>query len=166
LRANLFESYNLPWYFAAFHTAHDSIEKRGKRGYLFTVGDEEAPRTLTREQIKRFLGDDMQSEVSTLAMLQFAQRSYDVYHVVIKEGSHARSNFKAVIDSWTPLLGQRLIVLEDHKKLAETIVSAIEVAEGVDAIESTKGWGGSAAIVHRAVKDLPRGRTPKLLGAA
>ena len=29
---NNFESYNLPWYFAAFHTVHDSMEKRGKRG--------------------------------------------------------------------------------------------------------------------------------------
>ena len=34
---NCFESYNLPWYFASEHTEHDSLIKRGKRGYLFTV---------------------------------------------------------------------------------------------------------------------------------
>lgn len=162
---NNFESYNFPWYFAAFHTEHDSIEKRAKRGYLFTVGDEEAPATLTRAQIKTFIGDDMQSDLSTLDMLQLAQRSYDVYHVIIEEGDYARRAKDRVIDSWTKLLGQHVIRLSDHKKLAETIVSAIEVAEGRDAGESSSAWGGaSARVVHEAVKQLPRGRTPRLLG--
>lgn len=161
---NNFESYNLPWYFAAFHTAHDSMEKRGKRGYLFTVGDEEAPAPLTKDQIKKFIGDDLETELSTRDLLQVAQRTYDIFHVIIEEGSHARSHMGRVVDSWTALLGQRVIRLADHKKLAETIVSAIEVVEGADAAVSAKGWGGSAALVHDAVKNLPRGRGPKLLG--
>lgn len=163
---NSFESYNLPWYFAAFHTAHDSIEKRGKRGYLFTVGDEEAPRDLTREQIKRFIGDDVQEAVDTKQLLETVQRFYDVFHIVIEEGSHARSHLPAVKDSWGALLGQRVICLSDHTKLAETIVSAIEVAEGRDAADSARGWGAAAGIVRSAVQNLPRGRSPKLLGAA
>lgn len=162
---NSFEHYNLPWYFAAFHTVHDSIEKRGKRGYLFTVGDEEAPRNLTVAQIKKVIGDDLQNELSPLEMLQLAQRNYDVFHVIIKEGSHAREHLPAVQASWRSLLGQHVIELADHKKLAETIVSAIEVAEGVDAGESAGRWGGSASIVHEAVKHLPKGRGPKLLDA-
>jgi hypothetical protein len=161
---NSFESYNFPWYFAAFHTVHDSMEKRGKRGYLFTVGDEEAPQPLTKGQIKQFIGDDVEAELSTQDLLQLAQRSYDVFHVIIEEGSHARHHMKAVVSSWEKLLGQRVIRLKDHKKLAETIVSAIEVAEGRDAEESAKGWGSGAAIVHDAVKSLPRGRTTPLLG--
>lgn len=163
---NSFESYNLPWYFAAFHTKHDSMEKRGKRGYLFTVGDEEAPHALTKAQIKQFIGDDMEADLSPLEMLQLAQRLYDVYHVVIEEGSHARSHRHAVVTSWNELLGQHVICLADHTKLSETIVSAIEVAEGRDAAESAKGWGSGSAIIHDAVKHLPRGRGPKLLGGA
>jgi hypothetical protein len=161
---NNFESYNLPWYFAAFHTAHDSIEKRAKRGYLFTVGDEEAPKSLTKDQISRFIGDDIERELTPLDTLQLAQRMYDVYHVVIEEGSHARSHRAEVLNSWDALLGQRVIRLADHKKLAETIVSAIEVAEGADAAASAKGWGSGAHVVHEAVRNLPRGRGPKLLG--
>jgi hypothetical protein len=163
---NSFESYNLPWYFAANHTAHDSMEKRGKRGYLFTVGDEEAPQDLTRDQIKQFIGDDMQGNVTTRDMLNAAQRLYDVYHVIIEEGQHARNHMPKVVDSWSALLGQHVIRLSDHKKLAETIVSAIEVAEGRDADTSAKGWGGGSAAVYDAVKNLPQGRTPKLLGHA
>lgn len=163
---NKFESYNLPWYFAAFHTAHDSIEKRGKRGYLFTVGDEEAPHDLTREQIKRFVGDDVQeSAVNTRQLLETVQRFYDVFHIVIEEGSHARAHLPAVKDSWGALLGQRVISLSDHTKLAETIVSAIEVAEGRDAADSASGWGAAAGVVRSAVQHLPKGRAPKLLGA-
>jgi len=161
---NQFESYNLPWYFAAFHTQHDSMAKRGKRGYLFTVGDEEAPRALTRDQIKRFIGDDTESELSPLDTLQLAQRLYDVYHVIIEEGSHARAHMSNVTGSWEKLLGQRVIRLADHKKLAETIVSAIEVAEGRDAGDSAAGWGSGSRVVHEAVKNLPKGRSPRLLG--
>lgn len=163
---NNFESYNFPWYFAAFHTVHDSMEKRGKRGYLFTVGDEETPAPLTKAQLKTFIGDDVEAELSTRDLLEIAQRSYDVFHIIIKEGSHARSHLDRVVKSWTDLLGQRVIQLDDHKKLAETIVSAIEVAEGRDAEDSAKGWGAGAGVVHNAIKHLPRGTAPRLLGRA
>jgi hypothetical protein len=162
---NNFESYNFPWYFAAFHTVHDSMEKRGKRGYLFTVGDEEAPKPLTKEQVKRFIGDTMEADLSTRDLLQLAQRSYDVYHVIIEEGDYARRALDRVVGSWNDLLGQHVIRLKDHTKLAETIVSAIEVAEGRDAEASAAAWGGGTTqIVHEAVKSLPRRATPPLLG--
>jgi hypothetical protein len=156
---NSFESYNLPWYFAARHTEHDSLIKRGKRGYLFTVGDEEAPAALTNAQIERFIGDALKREVSTEETLAEAQRKYDVFHIIIEEGSHARGHMRAVVDSWANLLGQRVIRLSDHKKLAETIVSSIEVAEGRDAADVTKKFG---AAVLQAVKHLPRSRAPRL----
>lgn len=162
---NGFESYNLPWYFAAFHTEHDALIKRGRRGYLFTVGDEDAPGDLTQQQIKRVIGDDLAQHLSTKEMLELAQRKYDVFHVVILEGDHCRRHLPQVRSSWDDLLGQRVIYLEDHLKLAETIVSAIEVAEGRDAHGSAHAWGGDTArVVHEAVKHLPKGVQPKLLG--
>ena len=162
---NNFESYNLPWYFAAFHTEHDSIEKRGKRGYLFTVGDEQAPEPLTKEQIKHFIGDDVEANLTTKDLLELAQRKYDVFHVVIKEGSHARAFLPAVERTWRELLGQHVILLDDHSKLAETIVSAIEVTEGREAAESAARWGAGGAIVHEAIKSLPKGKPTGLLEA-
>lgn len=164
---NCFESYNLAWYFAAFHTEHDAMVKRGKRGYLFTVGDEEVPAALTAAQIKRFVGDDLQgAEISTRDCLEAAQRLYDVYHVVALEGSHARGARDTVLGGWRDLLGQRVIPLADHTKLAEVIVSAIEVAEGRDAEESAARWGAGSHAVLGAVKNLPRGTAPKMLGAS
>lgn len=155
---NNFESYNLAWYFAAFHTVTDAMEKRGRRGYLFTVGDEEAPGDLTQGQIKRFLGDDLEQKLTSTDLLTLAQRTYDVYHVMISEGSHARTFPDRVRTSWRHVLGQNAIWLPDHTKLAETIVSIIEIAEGRTAEESAKAWGGTTAkVVHEAVKALPAG---------
>lgn len=163
---NTFESYNLPWYFAAYHTVHDSMEKRGKRGYLFTVGDECAPEALRPHQIKLICGDDVEGLLDSASLLTAAQRVYDVYHVVIEQGSYARSNMDRVVSSWTALLGQKVIRLADHQKLSEVIISAMEVAEGRDADSSAGAWGGpTAAIVHNAIKNLPKGQPPRLLGA-
>jgi len=160
------ESYSFPWYFAAFHTVHDSMEKRGKKGYLFTVGDECAPAPLTKAQIKQFTGATLEANLSSADMLEMAKRSYHVFHIIVEEGSFARSHLDRVVGSWTTLMGQNVIRLKDHTKLAETIVSAIEVTEGRDAADSTKGWGGAGRVVYDAVKNLPRSPGPRLLGTA
>jgi hypothetical protein len=156
---NNFESYNLAWYFAANHTVHDSLLKRGKRGYLFTVGDEEAPALILPGQILLHIGDRMERLQDSYDMLMDAQRMYDVFHIVIAEGSHARSHPERVRKSWSEMLGQHVIWLADHNKLAETIVSTIEVVEGRDAAAVTKKFG---VTVFEAVKHLPRSKTPRL----
>ncbi len=164
---NSFESYHLPWYFAAFHTAHDAMEKRGRRGYLFTIGDEETPQPLTRAQVLKVCGDTMEQEaISAEDLLALAQRTYDVFHIVALEGSHCKGRGQdRVRSSWGNLLGQQVLYLADHTKLAETIVSTIEVREGRDALESAKKWGGDTAkVVHDAVKGLPKGGGRPLLG--
>jgi len=161
---NRSESYHLAWFFAGFHTVHDSIEKRGKRGYLFTVGDEETPPPLTRKQIERVTGDIIEADLSADELLQIAQRKYNVFHVIIEEGYHARSHPTEVLNSWRALLGQHVISLSDYKALAETIVSAIQVAEGSDADSSSKGWGKASTTVHNAIKHIPQGKNRPALG--
>ncbi|HWE64749.1 MAG TPA: hypothetical protein VHB98_23790, partial [Chloroflexota bacterium] len=68
------ESYDLPWYFAAMHTAIDCFEKRGKKGYLFTVGDEESPLGLTGAQIERVIGDQARQDLGARELLTMASR--------------------------------------------------------------------------------------------
>lgn len=157
---NNFESYNLPWYFAAHHTEHDSLIKRGKRGYLFTVGDEEAPHDLTLAQIETVIGDKPERTISSAEMLSEAQRMYDVFHIIIEEGDHARHHKAKVQKSWRNILGQHVISLADYKKVAETIISTMEVVEGRDAKKVTASFGSA---VYDAVKHLPPSRNPKRL---
>lgn len=156
---NNFESYNLPWYFAAAHTEHDSILKRGKRGYLFTVGDECAPGDLTKAQIEQFVGDTLERVIPSAEMLADAQRKYDVFHIIIEEGDYARKHADRVKETWRALLGQHVISLPDHKKLAETIVGTLQMVEGADAAKVSSRLGST---VFNAVKHLPKSRTPRL----
>ena len=160
------ESYDFPWYFAARHTSHDAMIKRGKRGYLFTVGDEETPEVLTRDQLRRFLGTEVQADVPARQSLEEARRLYDVFHVVIEEGNYARTALPKVEKAWGELLGQHVIHLSDHRLLSQTVVSAIQVAEGIDRGKASSGWGSAAEkIVGRAVASLPTGiRPPRRLG--
>lgn len=152
---NHFESYNLPWYFAAMHTSIDCFEKRNKKGYLFTIGDEEAPAKVLKTQIQTIFGDSVEQDYTTEQLLNMVSKMYHVYHIVVEEGSHARCDLQGVMDSWVPLLGQRVLKLSDHKKLAEVVVSAIEVNEGKDVGSVVKSWSGSTSVVvSRALGDL------------
>ncbi len=156
---NSCESYNLPWYFAAMHTAIDCFEKRGKKGYLFTVGDEEPPLDLSAAAVARFIGDRTR-DFDSRELLTLVERMYHVFHVIVEEGSHARHDPRGVRNRWTELLGQRVIGLSDHTQLAEVIVSAIEVNEGRDPDRVVNSWSGKTAlVVQRAVGSLRPART-------
>ena len=149
------ESYTLPWYFAARHTKIDSFEKRGKKGFLFTIGDEPYLTNISAEAIKEFVGDDIQSSLSAEELLAEVSRQYEVYHLMIEEGSGMRWGKDEVVDKWTKLLGQRAILVSDCTKIPEIIVSILEVASGKDAKEVVDSWDGTTSVaVSKAISGL------------
>jgi hypothetical protein len=156
---NSWESYNLPWYFAARKTSIDCFEKRNKKGYLFTVGDEEIPEPLTRDQVMKVMNLDLgMDRIANEDLLTLVGRKYEVFHIIVEEGSHARSRGDEVRRRWAELLGQRAIPLADHRKLSEVIVSTIEVVEGRDKAAVAASWGGDTSmVVARAVSGLGAG---------
>ncbi len=155
---NKYESYHLPWYFAATYTSIDCFEKRGKKGYLFTVGDEFPPsRDLAPEHFARVFGkgNAPQNALSLEDMLTMASRTYEVYHVIVEEGNCARCYGDKVMQAWQDVLGQRVIPLSDHTKLSEVIVSAIQLNEGDKAKDIVSSWDGTTSIVvDRALATL------------
>lgn len=153
---NSFESYNLPWYFAAMKTKVDSVAKRGKKGYLFTIGDEEPPKELLASHVKAIIGDDLQADLSSADVLALAERYYHVFHIVVEQGSHCRgSGAAAVFSKWRDLLGQRVIPLADYEMLAEVIVSTMQANEGADRTTVAGSWtGDTSLVVAHALKGL------------
>jgi hypothetical protein len=123
------ESYQFPWYFAAEHTSIDCFEKRGKKGYLFTVGDESTPDDLRASQIRRFVGDWVEGDLSPSELYRMASRKYHVFHIIIEEGNFARRHLGRVRKAWQALMGQHAVCLSDHTRLADAIVSLIEMTE-------------------------------------
>ena len=74
------------------------------------------------------------------------------------EGSHCRYHgVDSVKDAWVKYLGQNVIVLKDYSKLAEVIVSIMEVNEGKDVEEVASSWDGDTSLVVRsAVSDMEK----------
>lgn len=149
------ESYTLPWYFAARHTVTDAFEKRGKKGFLFTMGDEKWLDIISKENIKRFVGDDIQADLTAEELLAEVCRQYEVYHLLIEEGSNMRWAGASTTDKWQKLIGQRAVKVTDVEKIPEIIVSILEVAGGKDAKEVANSWDGTTAVVVKeAIKNL------------
>lgn len=144
---NDFESYDLPWYFAAMKTEIDCFEKRGKKGYLFTVGDEYPPNALTEDHFTKVFGPGQYPKLTSKEMLQMAQRKYHVFHIIAEEGNCARREGRKVEKAWRRILGQNVIPLSDHTKMAETIVSTLQIMDGVDHRTVADSWDGSTGLV-------------------
>jgi len=158
---NNFESYALAWFFAARHTKINSFIKRQIKGYLFTVGDEEPTPYLRVEDIERVMGYKPQSTndmINMDAVLTEASRQWEIFHVIVGQGDYARRVGETHIRAaWNKVLGQRAIWLSDYTKLAEVIVSTIQVVEGAHIDKVVDSWDGSTALaVRTAVTGLSR----------
>lgn len=147
------ESYIAAWYFAAYKTDTDSFTKRGRKGYIFTIGDEAPHLTLTKDQIKRFFGDNVERDYKASDLLDVVRQSWNVFHLIVKP----EGRFTHQPDSWKNLLGENAIVVEDDTKIGEVIVSTIQVIEGASVDDVVSSWSGSTALVVRdAIKDLAK----------
>ncbi|MDF2880134.1 MAG: hypothetical protein K0R54_691 [Clostridiaceae bacterium] len=155
---NNYESYALAWYFASMYTRIDSFEKRGKKGYLFTIGDELPTPYLRGCDIERVFGIKPQfDKIEVQELLTMVSRQYEVYHIMVENGNYFRSRGEQVVNAWTELLGQRAIRLSDHTKLAEVIVSTLQIENGADTDKVIKSWDGSTSlVVEKAVSSLSK----------
>lgn len=151
---NGFESYPLAWYFAANHTSTDAYEKRGKKGFLFTMGDDSYPRSIPRDHFQRIFGDDIETdELSINELLSQVNRKYEIFHLCLKQGSNISAGWYRdsgyVVDEWTNLLGERAIPVSDYTKIPQIIVSILETMSGKSVDEVVNSWDGSTAVVVR-----------------
>lgn len=144
---NSIESYELPYYFAANHTSIDCWEKRQKKGYIFTIGDEECPQTIQKDHVKDVIGDTLQADIPFSEMLNVCERMYHCFHIMIAEGNHARRHPERVRNGWTSMMGQRAIWLENYQKLSETIISLVQLTEGETKDRVVSSWSGDTAMV-------------------
>ena len=152
---NQSESYTLPWYFAAFHTASDHHEQRNEKGYLFTIGDEEVPPALTKAQIERFIGATQQQDFTAEELYALVSEKYHTFHIIVEQGNHMRYRPSQVRQGWKALIGDHAIPLSDYKKLSEVVVSVIQVNEGAARQDVIASWPAEIAkVVAHAVNGI------------
>lgn len=118
------ESYLLAWYFAAFHTTIDSFEKRNKKGFLFTIGDEPTLKEIPASSLKQIMGPGQYENYSSSFLLDKAKEKYNVYHLHLKQGLNGRR--QKIIDGWKQTIGDNLIIIESDnisKVISDIIIS-------------------------------------------
>ena len=154
------ESYELAMYFMARHTAIDCFEKRGRRGYLFIIGDELPYPKVKRREVGKVVGDRLRQDIPTRDLVAELTRVYDVYYILPAGTSYAGDD--QVLAAWRELLGQNVLELDDLDAVCEIIAltvglgeDAIGLQEGLDDLDELGSSAGAA--VGRALARLDRG---------
>ena len=121
---NGFESYDLAFYFAAKHTAMDCWEKRKKKGYLFVTGDEPPYSHARADVVKHVLGDTI-SDMPLGAVIEAAKETFEPFFLIPDAG-----RAQSIKDRWTPVLGDRVIVLEGPEDTTGVAAGLVALGEG------------------------------------
>jgi hypothetical protein len=129
------ESYELAMYFMARHTAMDCFDKRGRRGYLFMIGDELAYPKVKKREIAKIIGGEPSEDIALESLVAELKRRFDVYFI-IPEGAY-HSGDDRLAEFWRTHLGQNVIRLDDLDAVCETIALTVGLAE--DAVDLDEG---------------------------
>ncbi|HJY03408.1 MAG TPA: hypothetical protein VJ351_21590 [Streptosporangiaceae bacterium] len=163
------ESYELALYFMARHTVTDCFAKRGRRGYLFIIGDELAYPRVKPGEVHNVIGDELRESVPVAKLVAEVTAKWDAYYILPAGASYVGD--PEVLGFWRDLLGQNVIELADTGAVCETI--ALTVGLGEDAISLDDGLAdlgdvGSAAgqTVSRALAVIGAGQAALEVAAA
>jgi len=139
---NAGESYLLAWYYAARNTKIDSFDKRSKKGFLFTIGDEPCLKHLPANAQKSIFGDNgIYNDITADKLLEEASEKYNVYHFNVTD-TYRGSLVKDTQEGWKQRMGDRCI-----------IGPQIEIAEKIANIVKDNGVGVPAKKVDNPIED-------------
>ncbi|MDT9593006.1 hypothetical protein RDV89_08000 [Nocardioides zeae] len=163
------ESYELAAYFMARHTATDAWEKRGRKGYLFVIGDETCKPRLRAKHVRSILGDRVGEDLDTAALWREVQERWEVFFVLPRQTAHYDN--PTVNQHWADLLGERLLRLDDPAAVCDLIAltvglleDSIDLDEGLDDLRDLGSASGPS--VGRALATIGApARTPAARGA-
>ncbi|MEM7334490.1 MAG: hypothetical protein AAF490_20610 [Chloroflexota bacterium] len=162
------ETYELGMYFMAHNTSIDCYEKRGKKGYLFTIGDEKPYKVVRKDHIQQHIGGAVEQDVPIQQVVEAVQEKYEYFHIIPANTYHGKKS--EVQNVWRDLLGERVLLLEDETAVCETIALAIGLCEGVvddlyDGVTDLVDAGydaNSAQTASSALKTYAKNRQPVL----
>ncbi len=135
---NNFESYTEAWFFGTYCTKLDCW-KRGKKGIIITLGDEQLNPYLPIVELQGATGLKQlkNSDLDTPALYEKAKEKFDIFHFSIDTDScYARKGegYRRDVDqSWTELIGQNYRVVSIDK-LKDEIVNVINECKGGNSI--------------------------------
>lgn len=149
------ESYELALYFMARHTAHDHWDRRGRKGYVFVIGDEHAYGEVDPKQVSDVIGDTLQAAIPLEAIIEEVKERYHVFFIIPNMTSHYHDG--ALFEYWMRLLGQQNVLkLEDPEKVCELIASTVALCEEFIGLDDLAADDLDAGGVRDALVPLAR----------
>lgn len=119
------EDPHMCWYFAANHIKTDALEKRGIKGCLITISDEPIHKTLPKEAVTHYIGDECGEDLATSFIYRECAEKWDIYHVK-HDGYYG---VERVSNSWKPYVGDNLII-SDKEHVGESIARIVSNSYG------------------------------------
>lgn len=157
------ESYELAAYFMARHTATDAWDKRGRKGYLFVIGDETCKPRLRASYVRELIGDRVRADLDTDDLWEEVQQRWEVFFILPRHTAHFDNPM--VNRHWRRLLGERFLRLDQPTAVCDLIAltvglfeESIDLDEGLaDLVEVGSTSGAS---VGRALALVRPGTPP------
>lgn len=130
---NSYESYTAPWYMASRHTDLDCW-KRGKKGILITLGDEEINPYLPKDKLSALTGDTLQGDIETGDLYSEASQKYDLFHIFVDHNRYTHMRAESNAQTFKNVIG------DDHVHIC-TVNQISDVITGIitDAVNGTTG---------------------------
>lgn len=131
------ESYELAAYMALKKTAIDCFEKRGKKGYLFIIGDEMNYTYLKKDEVKEVFGDTLEANMKTKELYDQLKEKYNVFFLLPEHAANGHD--KSIVNHWKEMLGgEQVILLPQEDLVAEVIATQIGLCEGTTDVDKAK----------------------------
>jgi len=151
------ESYQDAMYFFARHTAIDCFEKRGRKGYLYIIGDEMVYDRVGKKEALDIFGDNIEGDILTKDILAELKQKYEVFYIIPKQGAYGDDN--RIRQQWVSLLGgENVLSLDKAEGVCESIALSIGLIEGsIDlhqGINDLKSAGTSMGVINQIANQL------------
>ncbi|MCQ2523173.1 MAG: hypothetical protein MJ123_02445 [Lachnospiraceae bacterium] len=135
------------WDFLSRHTNIDAINKRGKKGYVFTIGDAaEIRKDKVAETIQRVVKDTLDSNTTREDVLSEAEKKFNVFHLVVDSST-----------TIFPALAGHIMRIDPGEIMAipEIVISTIQLNNGMDLEKVIAQWDEvNQPIVRSAIGQL------------
>ena len=118
---NSYESYTAAWYMGARHCSLDAW-KRGRKGIIITLGDEELNPHLPVGGLRRVTGDDLQADVETKDLWEEASEKFDIYHINVEHRSYMSPSLER---TWKEYLDDNHFYTVGTNQVVDTIINII-----------------------------------------
>lgn len=151
------EAYELGMYWAATRPVMDSLELRGKKGYLFIIGDEMPSPSVKAYGVKAVIGDTIDHDIPTEDVLKMAQEKFHVFFFDANTGSYP--GVTRIFNRWQKLLGPNAIRMENHFDFPELQGVVLGLMEGTiasldEGAARLAAHGTKADVIKRVVAAL------------